>query len=84
MKPIDPKLLPASLRRFASKVEDFSDERNTGDGLWLYLLPGLSFEGEVHMVHEDTCKECIQAFRNVVECNCEECVRLINEEKANV
>lgn len=81
MKTINPNLLPASLRRFASQVEDFSDERNNGDGLWLYLKPGLCYDGEVHCVHEYTCRDVVEAFSRVYECECKECQILLGRMK---
>ena len=59
-------------------VEEISDERSMGDGYWIYLVPGyINTMTEVHMVHEDTVKECLIHLRNYIKpCNCEECKKL--------
>lgn len=46
-------------------VESVSDERSSGDGIWLYLKPGLLWHGEVSCIHEDTWTECRKALRGV-------------------
>lgn len=58
-----------------TRIEAISDERATGDGIWLYLKPGWVWD-EVHFVHEDTVRACRQALRVVQPCNCEECETL--------
>ena len=55
-----------------ARVEEISDERATGDGIWFYLKPGWIW-GEVHFVHEDTVRECREALRIVEPCACAEC-----------
>lgn len=57
------------------RIEATSDERATGDGIWLYLKPGWIW-GEVHFVHEDTVTACRQALRTVEACHCDECETL--------
>lgn len=57
------------------KVDEISDERNNGDGIWIYLKPGfINEEKEVHCIHEHTIEECLEQLKNdIVECACEEC-----------
>ena len=56
-------------------VEDISDERGFGAGIWAYLKPGHRREkwDLVHSVHEDTWTEVLKALRSVHPCDCEEC-----------
>ena len=64
--------IPNTLSKFSYMIEEISDERRYGDGIWVYLKPGLTWDG-VHMVHEDTLKECAMQLLNVVKCNCAHC-----------
>ena len=57
-------------------VEEISDERAYGDGIWVYLESGIIREpcDQVHCVHEDTVKECCEAFRWIeLGCDCDQC-----------
>ena len=58
--------LPRTMADMASHpwVESISDERSSGDGLWVYLKPGYVWDG-VWFVHESTVKDCCQAMRFV-------------------
>jgi hypothetical protein len=61
--------LPKSLRKFADKIQDVSDERGGGDGYWVYLASGwLDPDGETHCIHEDTITECAKLMRWIVPC----------------
>lgn len=42
-------------------VEEVSDERGMGQGIWIYLKPGHQWDG-CHTIHEFTVKECCRAF----------------------
>jgi len=55
-------------------VEEISDERNMGDGVWLYFKPGYIWQREVHQIHEDTLAKCKAQFKYVTVCTCEQCV----------
>jgi hypothetical protein len=57
-------------------IETISNERDSGDGIWVYLKPGWIAD-EVHHVHEDTVRECLEALKEVRRCNCEECQSLL-------
>lgn len=61
--------LPKSLRRFADKIEEVSDERGSGDGYWVYLKNGWN-SGDVgdHTIHEGTITECRDAMKMVLKC----------------
>jgi hypothetical protein len=43
-------------------VQDVSDERGTGQGVWIYLKPGFIVHDDCHTIHEQTVKECLRAF----------------------
>jgi hypothetical protein len=49
-------------------VHDIVDERDTRDGIWVYLVPGFNFDG-VHCVHEDTVAAIKSAFKDVEACD---------------
>lgn len=68
--------LPASLRKWHKLIDYVSDERESGDGYWVYLNPGLiNTLTETHMVHEDTLTDCAQIFKEdwIQPCKCKWC-----------
>ena len=58
--------LPRTMADLASHpwVDEISDERSCGAGIWVYLKPGYVWEG-VSAIHENTVKDCCQAIRFV-------------------
>lgn len=58
--------LPRTLAGLASHpwVKCVSDERELGDGLWVYLKPGFVWDGTTSHIHESTVREACQAFRD--------------------
>lgn len=50
-------------------VDEVSDERSTGDGIWVYLVNGYCW-GEVHSLHEDTVKGLLAAWDDITRCIC--------------
>lgn len=72
---MEKKSLPASIRKWHAVIDDVSDERDNGDGYWVYLKSGwINTMHEVHMVHEDTLGECAEQLRHsVAPCNCDDC-----------
>jgi hypothetical protein len=56
-----------------SKVEEVSDERKLGDGIFCYLVKGWCRDDGAHCVHENTIAECKAALRDVVPCQCDRC-----------
>jgi len=69
------KALENLKRRYPSVIESISDERDTGDGWWLYLHAGYrNAEGDIHFIHEDTVAEVLKMFRKYVRtCDCDSC-----------
>lgn len=55
------------------RIEEISDERSSGDGIWLYLKPGFIWDNSVHVVHENTVKACREALKYVTPCDCAIC-----------
>ena len=50
------------------RVEDSSDERNTGDGLWLYLKrPWWCSDTDLAVVHEWTVKDTLDSLSRCQE-----------------
>jgi len=73
---VEKKNLPASLRKWHAIIDEVSDERENGDGYWIYLVAGYrNTMTDTHMVHEDTFRECAEQLRDFVEpCTCSDCV----------
>lgn len=67
-------MLPKSLRPYAAVIEDVSDERQMGDGYWVYLKKGYYWDDPgLHIVHEDTITECVRCLKERQVCTCHEC-----------
>jgi len=67
--------IPATLRPYKDIIDEVSDERSTGDGVWVYLNKGLRWD-YIHFIHEDTLKECADQLKHNVEpCDCDQCKR---------
>ncbi len=44
------------------------------DGIWLWLNPGFTAEPRgAHDVHEDTVREVLRRYRQIVPCDCDGC-----------
>lgn len=73
--------LPKTLRKYASKIEDYSDEKASDNGVWVYYVPGWKSStdpvGNQHQEHEDTVKECASWVKSALPCNCQECLDMI-------
>jgi hypothetical protein len=51
------------------RVGSISDERNSGDGYWIYLANGWyneDFDKGCTIIHEHTVKECLSQLRSTV------------------
>lgn len=56
-------------------VVSISDERGSGDGFWVYLKSGWTYDnpGE-HSLHEDTPSQCLPMLSRLMKCDCsDEC-----------
>lgn len=52
------------------------------DGYWAYTKAGYYFPYmDCHTAHEDTQKELMRVVRGVAPCDCDECKKMIEEEK---
>lgn len=58
---------------YAPIIAEVSDERDTDDGVWFYLKPGLCFSEDNHQVHEHDAFTAKQALDRVIACDCGEC-----------
>lgn len=66
--------LPKPLRKYADKISDVSDERDSGDGYWVYLASGWrDDEGETHCIHEDTPTKCAALMPHIQKCVAPDC-----------
>ena len=65
--PVTRPRLPRTLAQLTAHpwVEEVSDERSMGAGIWVYLRPGFVTHDCCHTIHETTVKECCRAFRFV-------------------
>jgi hypothetical protein len=66
--------IPATLKKYTRFIDDISDERHLGDGIWVYLKYGYC-NGDIgsHIIHEDTLKECASYAANIRACDCDDC-----------
>jgi len=63
--------LPKTLERFRAIIAEVSDERNSEEGYWVYLKPGLwSPDDETHCVHEDRIGDIADKLKYVERCPC--------------
>ena len=60
-----PHSLEVVLSRHQNQVESVDDERETGDGYWIYLKDGWIFDSSTTFIHESSVKTVIQAFKLV-------------------
>ena len=68
--------IPATLKRFADRIESIDDERGTQNGYWVNLKDGwIDRESGCHAIHEDTLSACAFKFAFVAPCECEDCRR---------
>lgn len=61
---------PRTLAQLAAHpwVESVSDERSSGEGIWVFTRPGFVNDVCGHVIHEATVKGCLAAFADVREC----------------
>ena len=60
-----PHSLQVLLSRHQDKVDFVDDERDTGDGYWIYLKPGWIFDYSTTFIHESTVRNVSAAFKRV-------------------
>jgi hypothetical protein len=73
--------MPRSLDR---RIEELSDERDVGNGWFVYLKPGFAYadantDNPQHSFGEDTMGDVRRSMKMVKPCQCAECVRLLAE-----
>jgi hypothetical protein len=82
---MDATRLPKSLRRYADRIEDYSDERFGDNGIWIYYVPGWKSYSDpmgcLHQDHEDNVTRLRECARTAEPCRCDECVAMIEERK---
>ena len=65
--------LPGKLRKYSAVIETIEDERDNGNGIWVYLRPGWCRDGDgEHAIHEDTISD-LAAWLPPIRCQCAEC-----------
>lgn len=57
------------------RVTDISDERGSGDGVWVYLIAGWQSSCDTHQVAQDTLKEACAEMALIRPCACDDCAR---------
>jgi hypothetical protein len=61
--------LPKCLRPYAALISGVSDDRQYGEGYWVYLVPGWwSHLDETHCVHASTPSACAMKMTRVQRC----------------
>lgn len=69
--------LPKTLLPYENRIAEYSDERASGNGIWIYYRNGLKSYtdpvGNQHQDHEDTVREIAYCVRNAMPCDCGDC-----------
>jgi hypothetical protein len=53
--------------KYLDAISEVSDERNNGDGWWIYLKePFFNAELECNIIHEQVLSDCIKQLKNCV------------------
>jgi hypothetical protein len=53
--------------KYKAAIEDISDERDLGDGFWIYLKPPFfNPQKECRIIHEETISECLAILKSCV------------------
>lgn len=79
--------LPSGLQILKAKrqhqIKYIDDERDMGEGYWIYLKAGWSKGDEpgCHIIHEDTVKDCAKQMTAVVACQCDDCLNLAAQKR---
>jgi hypothetical protein len=56
--------------KYRNAITSVSDERNNGDGWWLYLKPPFwNPEMECRIIHETRLSDCVSILKNIVDKN---------------
>lgn len=59
------------------RVEQVADERDGGDGIWVYTKPGFhdGYDklGPTHGIHEDTWGAVLKQMKRIEPCECKDC-----------
>lgn len=72
MRKLSSKLI--GLVQSDTRVVDLSDERSSGDGIWLYTINGYCVECKgLHTLHAETSQEMIELMRMIYPCDCIQC-----------
>ena len=62
-----PKSINALPEKFTAAIADISDERNNGDGWWVYLKePFFNDALECRIIHEAKLSDCIKQLKSCV------------------
>lgn len=65
-----PKTILSLDKKYFDAIVDFSDERNNGDGWWIYLKPPFwNPELECRIIHEQNLASCIKQLKSIVNNN---------------
>jgi len=60
-------ILPKSLIKYQYMIEQYSDERYYGDGLWVYLKDAYKYEDGRTIIHESTILELKKELKNILK-----------------
>jgi len=68
--------LPKSIAHLVNdpRIQSVDDERDTGDGYWIYLEPGYQdSESDLHLIHEWRVKDLLRKVQGIKPCDCQDC-----------
>lgn len=70
------KVLNRLMESKPNTIDEILDETDDDNGYWIYLKRGWATNLEYgrHSIHEDTVKGCLDVFKSVIECECEDCI----------
>ena len=59
------------------RTDLIQEEYRDVDGWWIYLKPGWIIPGDAHGIVENTKREARAKLAEAVECECQECKRML-------
>jgi hypothetical protein len=64
------KILDNLNDKYKDAIKDFTDERDNGDGFWIYLkAPFYNEHLECRIIHEQKLTDCINQLKTIVNLN---------------
>jgi len=61
------------------RIAFIDDEREFGDGYFVYLKDGFSFDHDTHVFSENTIREVKESLTRVYPCECSQCKKALQK-----